>query len=723
MTGVGVLGIAGLASSWMLLWSAAAAIPIILHLLNRRRQQTVTWAAMRLLLQAIEKQSKRIRFEQLILLAVRTLILLTLAFALARPFLVAENSSGIVEAQRTPRLWILAIDNSYSMGYREEKATRFVTAQARAVEIVQAAIRGDAFALITLSQPSRPIILRPSFDRESTVNAIQRLELLDGHADLGSALRQVNEIIADAKKDARLPTTVEIVLISDLGRDTWLEAVGSGRLARPLKQLTEEHSVTYESLAGQTSSNAAVVALAPTTTRALKDQVLNVDVTVANFGPATLMQLPVQLQVDGQTLESQFLDIPSGASRVVHMQLRPSSTGLTKLSASIRTDRLPVDDQRFAVIEVREVYRVLCVENAFSDNRILKAALQPPISTSSALEVTSTSQIELSTLELENYDALVLNDLPGISESEFQRLRDFVDDGRSVICFFGQNAVAANWNPWLESEADLFGFHLLEPSELAEWKIDPQEYASPIVAPFEAYPDAGLLTTPIFRYWKIQAHGTGDRQLGSEVALQGGGPLIVRYGRNGGLITCLLSAPQTGAPSGDNQAWNAMAAWPSFVPLLQQTVQTALSQSAQNRNLTVGQAFSGALRATENSAQVHVIRPNGSESITQSSDVDAAGLIQWSFSQTMHSGIYQVSSEKLPTQLYAVNLDPVQSDLVSIPLAHLPKSDNKDGDALVAASTGATAQPSQSFARSLLVALATLLVTESVMAWHLGRRL
>ena len=59
MGAMNLIGLAGLASAWMLLWGAAAAIPIVLHLLNRRRQQTVSWAAMRLLMQVIEKQSKR----------------------------------------------------------------------------------------------------------------------------------------------------------------------------------------------------------------------------------------------------------------------------------------------------------------------------------------------------------------------------------------------------------------------------------------------------------------------------------------------------------------------------------------------------------------------------------------------------------------------------------------------------------------------------------------
>ena len=132
MAAFSLMGVAGFASAWMLLWGTAADIPIVLHLLHRRRQQTVSWAAMRLLLQVIEKQSKRVRIEQLILLLLRTLILLTLGLALARPFTSSQSASGTVAAQRPPRLWIFVIDNSYSMGYRDEHGTRFASAQSRA---------------------------------------------------------------------------------------------------------------------------------------------------------------------------------------------------------------------------------------------------------------------------------------------------------------------------------------------------------------------------------------------------------------------------------------------------------------------------------------------------------------------------------------------------------------------------------------------------------------
>ena len=66
---------------------AAASVPILIHLLNRRKFREIRWAAMRFLLAAIRKNSRRVRIEQWILLAVRTLMILLVVLAMAKPFL------------------------------------------------------------------------------------------------------------------------------------------------------------------------------------------------------------------------------------------------------------------------------------------------------------------------------------------------------------------------------------------------------------------------------------------------------------------------------------------------------------------------------------------------------------------------------------------------------------------------------------------------------------
>ena len=78
-----------------LLWGLAlATVPILIHLLFRRRFRRIEWAPMRYLKLSIQKNRRRFRIEQLLLLALRTAIVLAMFFMLSRPVMHAEGLAG-----------------------------------------------------------------------------------------------------------------------------------------------------------------------------------------------------------------------------------------------------------------------------------------------------------------------------------------------------------------------------------------------------------------------------------------------------------------------------------------------------------------------------------------------------------------------------------------------------------------------------------------------------
>ncbi len=82
----------------LLLWgSALAAIPLIIHILNRRRFRRVRWAAMEFLLRAFKKNRRRARFEQLLLLLLRMLLVALAAFLLSRPRASSDDVFGLTK--------------------------------------------------------------------------------------------------------------------------------------------------------------------------------------------------------------------------------------------------------------------------------------------------------------------------------------------------------------------------------------------------------------------------------------------------------------------------------------------------------------------------------------------------------------------------------------------------------------------------------------------------
>src|SRR5436190_19014100 len=103
--------------------AAAISIPVIIHLINRRRFKIVPWAAMKFLLAAQKQTRKRMRIEQLLLLLCRILVLALILFAMISVLPWAENiwaSMGLAQigtprtrTQRTHHIFVL--DCSLSM--------------------------------------------------------------------------------------------------------------------------------------------------------------------------------------------------------------------------------------------------------------------------------------------------------------------------------------------------------------------------------------------------------------------------------------------------------------------------------------------------------------------------------------------------------------------------------------------------------------------------------
>jgi len=85
---------------------AAAAVPIVLHLLKREPEARVQFAAVKLLKKAPVEHTQRRHLRELILLALRITAFVLLALAFARPFFASGAAIG------TAGVTVVALDTS-----------------------------------------------------------------------------------------------------------------------------------------------------------------------------------------------------------------------------------------------------------------------------------------------------------------------------------------------------------------------------------------------------------------------------------------------------------------------------------------------------------------------------------------------------------------------------------------------------------------------------------
>ena len=163
----------GFLSLPMLGWLAAASAPILIHLWARRHYRQTAWAAIEFLLAAVKRHTRRMFFEQWLLLLIRTAIILFLVLAVAEPYWQRPGlaASGGGTAHR-----ILVVDASLSMDFKPTDHSRFEKAKELARQIVENSRQGDVFTLLLMSSPPRVVVGKPAPEHAEILREIEALK-------------------------------------------------------------------------------------------------------------------------------------------------------------------------------------------------------------------------------------------------------------------------------------------------------------------------------------------------------------------------------------------------------------------------------------------------------------------------------------------------------------------------------------------------------------------
>ena len=210
----------------MLFGLVAVAVPVIIHLLHRRRVSTVDFSSVIFIRDHHLQRSRALRLRELLLLLLRTLIVLLLVLAFARP--VVEGLAGALMggslAQRTA--FAIVLDNSYSMGAGRYGDTPFTAARAEAERIIDTMRQGDEGLLILTAAPPGVFPAVPT-DRMETLRArLSETEVSERPGDVAGALR-----LARQKLAGTVSANKGIYLLSDLQRSDWGSVAESEAMA------------------------------------------------------------------------------------------------------------------------------------------------------------------------------------------------------------------------------------------------------------------------------------------------------------------------------------------------------------------------------------------------------------------------------------------------------------------------------------------------------------
>lgn len=718
--------------SWAMLgWLAVAAAPIVIHLLNKRRYREVEWAAVEFLLAAVRRSARRMRLQQWLLLAIRTLLVALLVLALAEPYL-ERVGLPLASGQRTHKL--LVIDGSYSMAYRPTDVSRFDRAKQLAQQIVDESPQGDGFTLLLLADPPREVVSAPSFAAADFNDEIESLALPHGGGDVPATLAKVEDLVQRVAEAYPRFARHEVYFLTDMQRTDWLAEHGGAEAMvearRRAERLARQCELVVVDLGQGDAENLAVTRLAVVEPLATVGRPLSIEAQVHNFGRQRYAQQVVELFVDGRAVDQQRVDLEPGATLDLGFSYRFETGGEHQIELRLPGDLLDVDNRRWLSLPVKERIRVLCVDGRPAGGPLggatayLSVALAPEAGRDGALvEPEVVSESALVELDLARYDAVFLANVGQFTSAEARLLDAYLQDGGGVVFFLGDRAQAESYN-WHLAGDDPQGVRVLparltSPAPESTYRLDPLDYRDPIVQVFRGQEQGGLLTTTLSEYFRVALpEGSAAR---TALAVDNGDPLILVEPVHRGRSILVTTSADT--------SWTTMPLWPSYVPIVQELLAAAVGGRHDERNVEVGEPLPATVREGTGDAPTTVRLPTGDELNLSSSHLSAQG--RPSFADTLTSGLYEVqyTAPVARSQWYAVNPDARQGDLARIDVEQF-RSEVWPGVPFLYRTTWHDVEAPQVAAlprrgrlhRSLLYGVLVLLFAESLLAWQWGNR-
>lgn len=641
---------------------ATAAIPVVIHLMHRRRARTVPFSTLMFLRLSQQHVARRRRLRDLFLLLLRCLFLLLLAFAFAGPVLRSGRGGGNAVAHGA-----LLVDDSYSMGYEHEGQTSFARLQEAANAIVEALPRQSEAALLFAS--GRDDLEVP----ELSPSLLQIRRTLGSTTPSDSAMPLAPALAraAAALSDATWPNR-ELYVLTDLQKAAWqgVASNATGAFAGV--------TVVVVDCGAARPENTAVTSLDTQQRTEGASREATISAGVQRFGNA-LPSVEVSLFTgapEAQLRAVETVAVPASGGVQVSFSAPVEAQGILEGRVLAAPDALPADDARYFAVSGRGGVSVLLVGDAgagasgATDLLYLQAALGVGTSPYATFAVTPA---DLTAMQLSEYPVIVTGQMSGVSPEAAAALRGFVQRGGGLALFVGPDMSAAEYNTMFGGP-DASGERLL-PVTLGDLVETPQDQRTGWDKVDETHPIfevfAGAMSKEL-RFIRSQRHYAVQPVVGADAS---GMRVLVSYddgqaavveGRCGAGRVVLFTTSCDGT-------WSNLPLRASFVPILHRTVAYLARQEATPADQRlVGQPIQFLFPGEAAPVSIEVTGPDGAPHVLEST-LDGTHNAA-SFDQTGLAGLYRIKTsvpQSAVPSVVAVNVDVRESDLTRLPIEQI----------------------------------------------------
>jgi hypothetical protein len=670
---------------------AALAVPILIHLTHRERKDAVAFPSLMFVRKIPYRTVRRQKIRNWLLFVLRVAAVVLVVSAFARPLI--DDSSQLGGGTAGARELVILLDRSHSMAYADHWE-RAVSAARRAVD----GMGPEDLATLVAFDEGAEAVTQPTADRALLLGALSETRVGSGRTRYGPALQLAGEIVGRSNR----PRT-EVLLITDFQSTGWD--------ARQAVKLPAATRLRYVDLSDPEAANLAVVGVSLNRDWEEGRQRAAVAAQVVNSGERPHEDVVVALEVDGEILAQQSVDLHGGER--ARIQFGPVALPQRTVRGVVRAgdDALAADNAFQFVVSPQDPVSVLWVEprNAGSDHSLYFVRALA-VGTDPEFQVAVESSDRISVEDLEGRSVVVLSDVPFPVGSLGERLVQFVREGGGLLVLLGRRSVPDTWS---ERSLDLLPGTFGAPIDRAAeggGTLSHLNYDHPALRLFREPRSGDFTSGRFFRYRRLEVQDPS-----AVLARFDDGATALAESRHGDGRVMVWA-------SGLENFWNDLVLQPVFLPFTHQLIRYLAAYEEPEYWYRVGDVIDMSqigLQDNEDAGGTEVIveQPSGRSRLLRPSRESRYFALD-------EAGFYQVRESGGGRDWFytaAANIEPAEADLSVLDPNELANAVTVASDGPQLAAEATVLPPEERERRQglwwyLLAGATALLVIEAVLA-------
>ncbi|MHB1048514.1 MAG: BatA domain-containing protein [Bacteroidota bacterium] len=412
---------------FVLLGLAAAAIPILIHLLNKRKLRTIDFSTLSFLKELQRNKMRKITIRQWLLLLLRTMMVLFLVLAFSRPAL--KGSFGTIGSHAKTSIAII-IDNTPSMELHNERGLYLDQALEHSSAVISLMQENDDAVIVRLSDLPAVTMDAPSHDRQRLLTVIQETAPSSKRRTISEALRAVSPILRRSKNANK-----EVYIFTDGQRTTLTSSSGEPAETEPLFDPSTRFYVTRFSDTPAENIGIERVTIPPTVLQVNKP--VTVNAVVKNYGSSPVGNHLVSIAVGNKRVMQKSVTLEGGESRTVELSVTPLRSGFLTGSIELEDDNFEPDNRHYFSLSIPDKISIALIASGEQQARFITAAMNAAntLTASGSVNVNTYAPHQISTSMLAAADVVILSGITDLQEPTARLLHQHVAGGGSLIFF------------------------------------------------------------------------------------------------------------------------------------------------------------------------------------------------------------------------------------------------------------------------------------------------